>query len=415
MSVVHDFLVERSTTGARTDPWAFAGRVAEIAHILRLSRNLPPEGKRSQTVLVQGPPGSGKTSLMAHVARLLDRDAGASTGTCLLASPPRQWEGVNAVYGHLAAMLAGAPHLASAGVGGAGCERARTRTSPPATFAGASSIAAWHRAASATDWLPNRRVVVFADEVQGVTPGTPAAALLEDLHAQTSIPVLLVCAGLPNSEKRLAQANLSRIDHVVTLGSLSHSEAIECATETLRQGIEYGVRGGDADVDPWATRIAQASDGWPRHLHAYLQATWRVLGEMDVPDLAGADIERTMAEGDAARGEYYRRRMEISGCPAPILQALHERLAADGAIGERDARTAVRRLLRDGPEDQRADWGERFPTLDDGFDSMLRAGVLGKDAVGRYCSPIPSLTRFILGSDAGERTGARAPVAAPAR
>ena len=310
MSDVHDFLAERSTTGARTDPWTFAGRVDEIAHILRLSRSLPPEGKRSQTVLVQGPPGSGKTSLMAHVASLLDQDSGASTGTYLLASPPRQWEGVNEVYGQLATMLADAPHPAGAptvqdtskvraGIGGVGGERTRTRTSPPVTFAGASSIAAWHHAAGATEWLPRRRVVVFADEVQGVTPETPAAALLEDLHAQASIPVLLVCAGLPNSERRLAQANLSRIDHVLTLNGLSHAEAVECATETLRQGIERGVRGGDADVDPWASRIAQASDGWPRHLHAYLQATWRVLGEMDVPDLAGADIECAMAEGDA--------------------------------------------------------------------------------------------------------------------
>ena len=423
MSDVHDFLAERSTTGARSDPWTFAGRVDEIAQILRLSRNLPPKGKRSQTVLVQGPPGSGKTSLMTHVAGLLDQDSGASTGTCLLASPPRQWEGVNEVYGHLAAMLAGAPQRAGAptvqdtskfraGVAGVGGERSRTRTLPPVTFAGASSIADWHHAAGAPAWLPKRRVVVFADEVQGVTPGTPAAALLEDLHAQTSIPVLLVCAGLPNSERRLAQANLSRIDHVLTLDGLSHGEAIECATETLLQGIERGVRGGDADVGPWASRIAQASDGWPRHLHAYLQATWQVLLEMEVPDLAAADIERAMAAGDAAREEYYRRRIDISGCPPPVLGALHERLAADGTIGERDARGTVRRLLRDGPDDERADWDERFPTLDDGFDAMLRAGVLGKDAGGRYCSPIPSLTRFILGSDAGDPYGRR-PVAEP--
>ena len=89
MSDVHDFLAARAATGARSDPWAFTGRVEQIAHALHLSRSLPPEGERSPTLLVQGAPGSGKTSLMTHVARLLERDADARAGTCLITSPPR--------------------------------------------------------------------------------------------------------------------------------------------------------------------------------------------------------------------------------------------------------------------------------------------------------------------------------------
>ena len=119
-----------------------------------------------------------------------------------------------------------------------------------------------------------------------------------------------------------------------------------------------------------------------------------MLREMEAPDLAQADIDRAMAEGDMAREAYYRRRIEISGCPLPVLRALHERLARDTTIGERDARATVRHALREGAEDDRQDWRERFETLDDGFDVMLRAGVLGKDADGRYYSPIPSLTRY---------------------
>ena len=214
MGDAHDFLTERLATGARTDPWAFVGRAEEITYLLRLSKDLPPKGKCSQTVLLQGAPGSGKTSLIAHVARLMDGDAGAATGTHLILSPPRRWEQVDEVYGHVATMLAAAPPPVGAsttretgrarvGVGGFGGERARTRTTSPVTPAGATSIADWHRSTGSTQWRPKRRVVVFSDEVQEVMPGEPAAALLEDLHAQASTPVPLVCAGLSNSEKRL--------------------------------------------------------------------------------------------------------------------------------------------------------------------------------------------------------------------
>ena len=201
--------------------------------------------------------------------------------------------------------------------GGVGGERVHTRTVPPATFTSAWSIANWHRATGAAGWHPLRRAVVFVDEVHGVSVDSPAAALIEDLHAQAAAPVLLICAGLSNSEKRLEQAGLSRIDHVVTLDCLSCEEAIECVETSLRQALERGVLGTDADAAPWAERITRASDGWPRHLHTYLRETWRVLREMEAPDLAQADIDRAMAEGDMARETYYRRRIEISGCPLP--------------------------------------------------------------------------------------------------
>ena len=417
MRDAHDFLTERLATGARTDPWAFVGRAEEIRYLLQLAEDLPPEGKRSQTVLLQGAPGSGKTSLMTHVARLMEGDADAATGTLLILSPPRRWAQVDEVYGHLATMLAGTPAPAGAstiqrtskarvGIGGFGGERTHTRTTSPATFAGATSIADWRRSTGTTEWRPKRRVVVFSDEVQEVMPGEPAAALVEDLHAQASIPVLLVCAGLSNSEKRLQGAGLSRIDNVLPLGALSHEEAVECVDRNLRQAMEHDIRGGDGDIARWAEGVARASDGWPRHLHAYLQETWRALNAMETPDLARADLARTLAKGDREREAYYRRRIELSGCPPGILRALHAKLASHGAILEQDARGTVRQALRSGGEDQRADWSERFETLDAGFDQMLSAGVLGRDGDGRYRSPIPSLATYLLTLDPGRPAGA---------
>lgn len=244
-------------------------------------------------------------------------------------------------------------------------------------------------------------------------PGAPAAALVEDLHAQASIPVLLVCAGLSNSEKRLKAAGLSRIDNVLTLGALSHEEAVECVERSLRQAIEHDIGGSGGDIARWAEGVARAADGWPRHLHTYLHETWRALKAMEVPDLTYADLASTLANGDKEREAYYRRRVEISSCPPGVLHALHQKLVSHGAILEHDARGTVRQALRSGSEDQRADWSERFETLDEGFDTMLAAGMLSKDSDGRYHSPIPSLTTYILTLDPGMPGGTGVATPAP--
>ena len=115
---------------------------------------------------------------------------------------------------------------------------------------------------------------------------SPAAALIEDLHAQAAAPVLLICAGLSNSEKRLEQAGLSRIDHVVTLDCLSYEEAIECVETSLRQALERGVLGTDADAAPWAERIA------------------RGVGRMAAPSahVSAGDMARAAGDGGAGFG-----------------------------------------------------------------------------------------------------------------
>ena len=141
---------------------------------------------------------------------------------------------------------------------------------------------------------------------------------------------------------------------------------------------------------------------------------------MPVPDLARADIDAVMARGDAERQIYYRRRVELSGCPDYILREMHKRIAAGGEpLYERALRDTIASAMSQAPERERQDWDERFLSLDDGLDSMLKAGVLSTDHTGAYSSPIPSLTHSILsspgqaggmgGPPAARRTGAPSP------
>lgn len=82
------------------------------------------------------------------------------------------------------------------------------------------------------------------------------------------------------------------------------------------------------------------------------------------------------------------------------VHEFHQRIEGDGTPLYEGA-LAGRDSERDGasPRTRTAGLGERFPTLDDGIDSMLKAGVLRLDDAGAYCSPIPSLAYFALTSD----------------
>lgn len=406
MDSLHQWLFDRAEESARSDPLVFVGRDREITKILQAGEKLPPGATRSQTVLVEGPPGSGKTSLLTHLANRFQASS-VPTGTQLRWSVPAKDADVAGVYGNIAADLAAAPSPdvvsttqrtirggANFGVAAGDVTRATTEAHP--AFQSAAMIAGWGRVKSFDGWAPKNRAVLFVDEVQEVAPGEPGADLLKDLHTQGDIPVLLVCAGLGNSERRLSDAGLSRIENVLTLGRLQADETVECAERTLREGVERGVRGTDADLSRWARGIARAADDWPRHLHVYLQAAWRTLFEQDAPDLGCADMDAAIRVGDLARQAYYQSRIGASKTPVEITKVLYERIARDGSLSQEDAWDTLREAVEHASAGRRAAWREQFDSISDGFAELLRAGVISLDTSRRCRSPIPSFSRFVL-------------------
>ena len=344
------------------------------------------------------------------------------TGAPILWTLPQSPEEIARTYGDIAAELAAAPPADASSTtqkslrirGSAGIvsvEAGKADTEANAVFRSASGVSRWRRARGIEDWGPKRRVVVFVDEVHEVERGSPAAELLKDLHAQGDIPVLLVCAGLGNSERRLSDAGLSRVENVVTLGRFEDGEAEDCARGTLRKVVERGVRSTDANLARWAREVARASDDWPRHLHVYLQAVWRTLHEQDVPDLGTADMGAAIREGDARREDYYRSRLDVAKTPSSICRLLHERIALRGSLPQQEARNTIREALGAAAEAERADWAEQFANVGECYFELLRAGVISLDR-RRYCgSPIPSFSRFILQGEQGEPPPARKSVA----
>ncbi len=113
--------------------------------------------------------------------------------------------------------------------------------------------------------------------------------MLNMLHTQTLMPILTICAGLGDSEDALDRpGGMSRfgMGMVANLGGLTVDQARECARRTLHKVLgtpaQPRIKGAEA-VEDWARRLADASQGWPQHLHSYFTAAWRTLVAQEHP------------------------------------------------------------------------------------------------------------------------------------
>ena len=401
MDSIRQYLQELIDASARADPLVFAGREDEIDRIVRTATRLPPDGPQGRSFLIQGAPGSGKTALIAELSRRLEELP--RTGVLSLASAPVDTT-ANRTYGHLAALLVGAPHPGRERVetatthieGTVGFARAGTsataQTSSP-TYRSADDIA-W---GSDGGWRPKQRVVLFVDEVQMLDSASRAAELLFDLHTQAKIPVLLVCAGLGNSRIALSDAGFSRLENLLPLGKLAGSESLDCARRSLRTVVEKGVRSTDAALERWAMALSRAADDWPRHLQVYLQAAWQVLLRQEKPDLDSAPPSDALAIGDRRRAEYYEDRMAASRTPIEIIAALHGKLSGGSDVRESDACRVIGRAARELDSEAREEWKSQFDARPKKcLEALLGAGVVSLDSMYRCTSPVPSFSRYIL-------------------
>ena len=196
-------------SGEAADPLVFVGRERELDRIIYraeplLAGSLTPRC----SLLFQGAPGSGKSVLMREAARRLER-----MGVATFVKPRvPDGAGIEALYRALADRIAGtAPddhrvtrtttEAVRGGVPGviAG-EVVEERTLPPRAAHSAEAIRAL---AGGRGWGPAPAAAVFIDEIQNIAEkgaNSRAANLVEDLHTQSDIPVLMVLSGLADSD-----------------------------------------------------------------------------------------------------------------------------------------------------------------------------------------------------------------------
>lgn len=321
--------------GDRSAPVVFAGRADEFALLERAIRGVR-NGEEGHTVVIQGVPGVGKTTLLGEfAARLLVR-------------------GVDELNPVIPVKLAATAMDSKAAaiveeIDSAFCDlnasdwwrRAVDKATDGAHFLGNALFTAATRkplgeftvASRALDSLNlvlndyaslrfGRRgstILLLVDEAQNL-PDTPMVRRhLEALHVSGTggSSVMLACFGLGNTVERLADLGLSRLatGHVRTVGALSGEDAREVVAGTLDVVFaQHAFANGPLDEqgrEKWIGAVADAivdeSGGFPHHLTNGCRALAQAVLEEGV---GGSPPVATMREKALGyRREYYGARL----------------------------------------------------------------------------------------------------------
>ena len=419
---------DRADMGERGQPF-FSGREREI-RAFRKTANALAMGKRSNaTIVVEGPPGAGKSALLMQfleeMRHLPNTEAGGrrwlpvpmngSRAECPghivqavdEAIALRLAQDCEAARGHLEEQE-GASQALSAFLGEAVMRKhgndirraARSlldRGVAAAGFrVGAASPDESIEAASArrapiwADW----QIVLLIDEAQGISDGVPGGVpgTLSSIHQGFAATPISFCAfGLPGTWNALSKVDVSRTSsfHDLTLAGLDDAEARMAVDRCFER---FGVRNAEA----WAEAIIDRSAGWPQHLSAYLNGALSVLQERagvgdEIGSVRGGSLRSAIALGDASRRDYYRRRLQRLNRG----NARHRAYGIDVARWLRGANRTLQAhdaLERLGGEHGLSDEaGTAF------LDAAKHSGLFAEDADGNLTTPIPSFVGHLLG------------------
>ena len=384
------------THGERASPIAFAGRQSIIDTVFRRLNSISKEPTPGMTFIVNGAPGAGKTTL-------LNRLAEQQGFRCIHFEEIPSENQIRHAWYEFAAHFTGKTvesfratrHEERGGEVGLKMGVGASGSYSEGASVNAPEIDAFSQFEHFSEDASRKPVMVCVDEIQNIKADSKAAEFVRYLHTQSIAPVLLVCAGLSNSEQRLHDTGLSRVapSHVIPLGALQPEETLLAARKSLRVIAETARIDPDAFVDLFAEEIAAASDNWPRHLTSYLQGIGQLLLEQEQPSLHGLDRKQALERGHLLKDEYYVQRLNASQLPARLLASLYSRIIMRPMSRDECAGFLIK-AIREDKTDTGEVLRERFESSDDVFEQALRAGVVTYK--NNECEiPIPSLATFV--------------------
>ena len=402
----------------------FSGREREVSAFREVANALGMNRQGNATLVVEGPPGAGKSALMMQFVEemrglpptgdderrwlpvLLDGAVALSPDEVMaaideaiakrLAADLVTGRGGKQAERDLAAFLGcealrGALSVArgiqtrgisamGSSVGGAGEPR-------PDTIQHAARL----RGRKWAKW----QVVLMVDEAQGISGAAPGAApgTLSAIHQGLGQAPISFCAfALPGTWDALSRVGVSRISafHDLPLAGLDGAASRMAVDRCFER---FGVR----DAEAWARAIVDRSAGWPQHLSVYLHGALSVLKERagadndEVGSVRGASLRSAIALGDEARSDYYRRRLQRLDRDNPR----HRRYGMDVARWLRGPNQPL-------PVHEALDrLGREHGLADEAGIAFLAAarhsGLFAEDADGNLTAPIPSFAGHLLG------------------
>lgn len=408
-AVQKDALKNQLSRGERDRPLVFKGRENVLVHIETQLQKLQtsPEAIDSNTQVIHGAPGVGKTSLLTELKK---KYGSAYSGIVVIGITGKDLASKNEFVGSVLGSL-------EEGVNGLNVKITTKKSGGFTAYFVKGDVVKEKEYASPiesmnlrTIWaslyelLDDDRVLLLCvDEAQTIETevGKKNNPILMDLHTRQTnkLRVLPIFAGLNDTESILENEGLSRLDGKNTfhLSSLSLDEA---------KGVVKGVFNHDSlgltnlfsqeDINLIAVSLATASQ-WPRHLHYYIEGVLQEIQsdqQREIPNHF-VDLTKALEYGHQERVNYYDNRArsmepEFVEAISKLLQNPSQRLSKKN----------LHNIARD-----------HFDMSDEQYNSSyqkaIHNGIIEEIGSGSQCSlqmPTPSLRTFLLCDCDPERT-----------
>ncbi len=366
----------------------FCGRKQEKAAANRALKMVRMGETEGNTVVFQGAPGAGKTSLIRHLKeqfRSEHCDVAHLIGAKLDQPEIALYEVLEQIEPALAEKLKGS-HTSTVqgqlGIGGSGGGMSDSKTTLPIVIPTVRQLMGLR-----TD--PNKPLVLFMDEAQNVRADEDngRSSVLEELHQGGIGCVFLIAGGLSNTEKVLDDRGISRPadGHVITLQPLSREEVLDAVELFLHNRI-FAIDRDDTDTTALHALIVNESMGWPQHLNNAL----RSLGEELIRTqgrLSACDLDAVQQNSQARRNEYYNSRTH--SIPNKVLAELVTTVPKNKGVDALEIIKAIHRAYQTEPMLE-----ENWPKKDV-FHNLVHKGVLQDDGNKKLIIPIPSMYDYI--------------------
>ena len=361
-------------------PPVLAGRDEELARADRLLGQLADGETPAQDLLLYGPRGNGKTSLLARIG-----DRASELGMRPERLPVTELDTKASLIRALQERVA--PSARTTGVQVAMVGVTAERRAP--TAAVDSLLPLWIRQAGAP-------LVVLFDEAHAVSREAGRAFFDAVQTAKTDrLPFLLVAAGTPDAPRRIRetgthderafeQVRIGRLDRDATLAALSQPAAMS----------------GVSMTDAAAEALAGASQDYPYFIQLLGSTAWDAAERLEagqIHEQAARDgIARARPRTEALYGERYReaQRRGVDGILLPLASAFVE---GGGVLGDRRLEPLLKQMAE----------GDDFPGHWTGLREELEdLGVIWETSIGRWEMGIPSFAQHVIerAADSGQAT-----------
>lgn len=432
---LEDFLsdVDRAELGGRGVPF-FSGRETEIMAFRGIVNRLSRGRQSNATIVVEGPPGAGKSALLAQfqeeihglsptesgqrewlpvflpanfaeapkeIARAIDRAISLRLADRILRSANQPAPSLIARFEAAMGQKAGirnvreaARQLAARGGSAFGMAIGPSPQEPITSLGDAVARRAEHWG----EW----QIVLLIDEAQQISdkrPGDVSGTLSAIHQGGVSAPISFCAFGLPGTWAALEGVNVSRSLGGADLRLATLDEG--AARKAVNRCFEaFAVRNAQA----WQQAIVERSANWPQHLATYLVSALSQIRRQypngQCLDARSASLAAAMAHGDEGRKSYYARRFERLTRGNGHFQAYAETVVSlFRERGDQLSWHEIKSALRESDGSIGNDEVNQFTMMAE------HSGLMRRDpAEPTYQMPIPSFAAYLLNEPLPEVT-----------